>query len=64
MPKVLLERSFSRNHDITKAVVLSVIKEKRAQVFHLLNRKNFRHLIIFLNQLVGVTIFDILDREE
>ncbi|RAV17812.1 DUF6339 family protein [Paenibacillus contaminans] len=58
----LLERSFSRNPDITKAV-LSVLKQKE-QDSSLIDRENFRNLMMYINQLGGVTILDTLDRED
>lgn len=58
----LLERSFSRNPDITKAV-LSVLKQKELES-SFIDRENFRSLMMYINQLGGVTILDTLDRED
>lgn len=58
----LLERSFSRNPDITKAV-LSVLKKKELES-SFIDRENFRSLMMYINQLGGVTILDTLDRED
>lgn len=58
----LLERSFSRNPNITKAV-LSVLKKKELES-SFINRENFRNLMMYINQLGGVTILDTLDRED
>lgn len=58
----LLERSFSRNPDITKAV-LSVLKQKELES-SFIDRRNFRDLMMYINQLGGVTILDTLDRED
>ncbi|QOT08464.1 hypothetical protein JNUCC32_20150 [Paenibacillus sp. JNUCC32] len=58
----LLERSFSRNPDITKAV-LSVLKQKELET-SFIDRENFRSLMMYINQLGGVTILDTLDRED
>jgi hypothetical protein len=59
----LLERSFSRNPDITKAV-LSVLKQKEQEDSSFIDRENFRSLMMYINQLGGVTILDILDRND
>lgn len=58
----LLERSFSRNPDITKAV-LSVLKQKELESLSI-DRENFRLLMMYINQLGGVTILDTLNRED
>lgn len=56
----LLERSFSRNPDITRSV-LSVLKQKETDS-SFIDRDNFRSLMMYINQLGGVTILDTLDR--
>ncbi|WP_274649018.1 DUF6339 family protein [Paenibacillus humicola] len=58
----LLERSFSRNPDITKSV-LSVLKQKELES-SFIDRENFRSLMMYINQLGGVTILDTLDPED
>ncbi|WP_405081712.1 DUF6339 family protein [Paenibacillus chitinolyticus] len=58
----LLERSFSRNPDITKAV-LSVLKQKEHES-SFIDRENFRSLMMYINQLGGVTILDTLAQED
>ncbi|MEK4324645.1 DUF6339 family protein [Paenibacillus sp. FSL R7-0312] len=59
----LLERLFSGNRDITRAV-LSVLHKKHKIEGQSVNREVFRSLMMYLNQLGGVTILDALDRLE
>lgn len=59
----LLERSFSRNPDITKAV-LSVLMQKEQEESFFIDRERFRSLMMHINQLGGVTILDTLDRSD
>lgn len=59
----LLERSFSRNPDITKAV-LSVLMQKEQEESFFIEREKFRSLMMYINQLGGVTILDTLDRSD
>lgn len=57
----LLERTFSGNKDITLAV-LSVLHQKEKVKKITVKRDIFRSLMIYINQLGGVTILDALDR--
>jgi hypothetical protein len=59
----LLERSFSRNPAITKAV-LSVLNQKEQEDSSFVDREKFRILMMYINQLGGVTILDTLDRRD
>lgn len=61
--KNLLERSFSRNPDITKTI-LSVLHDWEKEGKPPIRRKAFRKLMIYINQLGGVTILDLLDKTE
>ncbi|WP_445322235.1 DUF6339 family protein [Paenibacillus sp. FSL L8-0689] len=49
--------------DITKAV-LSVLKVKRAGVVMYIDRENFISLMMYINQLGGVTVLDTLNRKD
>lgn len=59
----LLERVFSGNRDITRAV-LSVLYNKDKLEGITVSRNVFRSLMMYINQLGGVTILDALDRTE
>ncbi|MED5018458.1 DUF6339 family protein [Paenibacillus chibensis] len=59
----LLERVFSGNREITRAV-LSVLQQKDKVEGIAVNRDIFRNLMMYINQLGGVTILDALDRSE
>lgn len=59
----LLERSFSRNPLITKTV-LEVLANLHLNNKTLPNREQFRKLMMYLNQLGGVTILDSLEPKE
>ncbi|HBU80982.1 MAG TPA: hypothetical protein DEF35_04985 [Paenibacillus sp.] len=59
----LLERVFSGNRDITRAV-LAVIHQKDKVEGIAVSRNVFRSLMMYINQLGGVTILDALDRSE
>lgn len=59
----LLERVFSGNRDITRAV-LSVLYQKDKLEGIAVSRNVFRSLMMYINQLGGVTILDALERSE
>lgn len=59
----LLERSFSRNRNITKAV-LSVLHWMEQNSKLLPSREQFRDLMEHINRLGGVTVLDALSRED
>ncbi|MBE9917863.1 hypothetical protein G8C92_28080 [Paenibacillus donghaensis] len=59
----LLERVFSGNRDITRAV-LTVLHQKEKIEGIAVSRIIFRSLMMYINQLGGVTILDVLDRSE
>ncbi|WIM41139.1 DUF6339 family protein [Paenibacillus sp. PK4536] len=59
----LLERTFSKNKNVTKAV-LSVLLEEKKIYDNSINREQFRSLMKYLNQLGGVTILDALEQSD
>ncbi|WP_017811630.1 DUF6339 family protein [Paenibacillus shenyangensis] len=59
----LLERVFSGNRDITRAV-LTVLHQKEKVEQISVKRETFRSLMMYVNQLGGVTILDALDRAD
>ncbi|WP_034303295.1 DUF6339 family protein [Herbaspirillum sp. RV1423] len=59
----LLERSFSRNPAVTKAV-LRVVVDQRAEGRDLSQRENFRTLMKHLNRLGGIAVLDLLTEED
>ncbi|MFB5762931.1 DUF6339 family protein [Paenibacillus medicaginis] len=59
----LLERVFSGNRDITRAV-LSILHQKDKIEGKTITRDVFRNLMMYINQLGGVTILDALDQTE
>jgi hypothetical protein len=59
----LLERRFSRNPAVTRAVLRILIEQKEKGV-DLSQRENFRTLMKHLNRLGGIAVLDMLDEEE
>lgn len=59
----LLERSYSRNPNITRTV-LSVLAKQLDKGRPLPNRKQFRELTKYLNRIGGVTVLDALDIQD
>jgi hypothetical protein len=59
----LLERSFSRNPAVTRAV-LRVLIEQKAVGRDLSQRESFRTLMKHLNRLGGVAVLDLLEEED
>ncbi|OWR33159.1 hypothetical protein CDO73_01250 [Saccharibacillus sp. O23] len=59
----LLERVFSGNRDITRAVLAILYQKEKVEQIPV-TRNVFRSLMMYINQLGGVTILDALDRAE
>ena len=59
----ILERNFSRNHTVIKAV-LEVLRELEANGAPFYKRENFRLLMEYINSIGGVTILDALPLED
>jgi hypothetical protein len=59
----LLERSFSRNPAVTKAV-LRVLIEQKAEGRDLSQRESFRTLMKHLNRLGGIAVLDLLNEDD
>lgn len=59
----LLERRFSRNPAVTKAV-LRVLIEQKSEGVDLSHRESFRTLMKHLNRLGGIAVLDMLDEDD
>jgi hypothetical protein len=59
----ILERSFSRNPIITKAILSALVHLEKSEN-RTPNREQFRSLMMYMNHLGGVTILDSYDQDE